>query len=139
MAYPFEALMAELAERVEPLPGSDLAQGGGFKVDGVEFAIARACSPVELLSVFCTFGRLPPYVPEKEFLRLLETNLILAGSCSGSFGAIGDTREVVYAHHLPMRDLSAALLMESLRHTAEQARAWQQAHLEASEADGVLP
>lgn len=137
MADSFDLLAGELADLLGLPSSGGLSQGLGFRVDGVEFAMARSRGPAELLSLYCTFGALAPDARESDFLLLLETNLMLAGSCSGAFGLIGATREVIYAFHLPMRDMSAPLLLDALRHTAGQAQAWQQAHL-AQAGDGLF-
>ncbi len=135
MADSFELLTGELADLLGVAPGGHSPHGASFHVDGVAFALARPRGPAELLSVYCTFGALAPEARESDYLRLLESNLMLASSCSGAFGFIGETREVVYAFHLPMRDMSAPLLLDALRHTAGQAHAWRQSQL--APADGV--
>lgn len=135
MADSFDLLTSELAVLLGATSGGSSPHGARFRVDDVEFSIARSRGPAELLSVYCTFGALAPGARESDYLRLLESNLMLASSCSGAFGFIGTTREVVYAFHLPMRDMSAPLLLDALRHTAGQARAWRQAQL--APANGV--
>ncbi|MDO9437208.1 CesT family type III secretion system chaperone [Hydrogenophaga sp.] len=136
MADSFELLTSDLADLLRAPPDGSSPHGASFTIDEVAFALTPSRGPAELLSVYCTFGALAPEARESDYLLLLESNLMLASSCSGAFGFIGATREVVYAFHLPMRDMSAPLLLDALRHTADQAHAWRKAQL--APVDGVL-
>ncbi|WP_171020138.1 CesT family type III secretion system chaperone [Hydrogenophaga sp. 2FB] len=140
MNDPFDTLMAELKDLVEVVEivedgASDGSPpGASFWFDGSEFALVYVCEPAERLTVYSKFGELPPDAPAGDYTRLLETNLLLARSSGGAFGAfgvfgaIGTTREVVYAFHVPMRGMSAMLLLDALRHTADEAKAWRLAN-----------
>ena len=126
----FETLMTDLANFVEVVDdgtGNDAPPGASFWFDGAEFALVYVREPVERLTVYSKFGELRPDAPVDDYMRLLETNLLLARSCGGAFGAfgsVGTAREVVYAFHVPMQGLSTPLLLDALRHTAVQAKAW---------------
>ena len=135
MANSFELLTSELAVFLDAPSDGTSPHGTSFRIDDVKFSVAPSRGPAELLSVYCTFGALAREAREADYLRLLEGNLMLASSCSGAFAFLGDTREVVYTFHLPMRDMSAPLLLDALRHTAGEAHAWRQSQL--APADGV--
>lgn len=137
MTDSFDVLASELGDLLDMPSSAGPSQGLGFCVDGVEFAMARSRSPAELLALYCTFGTLKPDARESDFLLLLETNLMLASTCSGAFGMNATTREVIYAFHLPLRDLTAPLLLDAVRHTAAQAQAWQKARLAQAD-DGLF-
>jgi hypothetical protein len=129
MADLFTTLMAELGQLMGCGPvaqGADPPQAAALRLDGVDFTIVHGRAPADLLSTYCKFGKLPTDGDRDELVRLMQANLALAASCAGTLGLNSETGDVVYVSYAPLRGLTAADLLNSLRHLAEQAREWQQ-------------
>ncbi|MDB5840436.1 MAG: dapA [Herminiimonas sp.] len=97
-----------------------------LEVDGTVFEVVHSSTerPEEIL-VECHFGRAPGDGTAAVLARLLQVNLSLARAHEPAFGADHVSNDVIYAFHEPLDETTAPELMEIMKQTAVQAKAWQ--------------
>lgn len=103
----------------------ELYERAGLNIDGVEFVLAHGGSAHEnSLILFCNFGVLPYDMQSKAMSRLMEANLQLFPPGGLRFGINPFQNEAILTGLVPMQELTAASLFNTLRTYAQRAKEW---------------
>lgn len=97
-----------------------------LNIGGTQFLLRHGGEQApHIANIYCGLGALPDTSRELVLQRLLETNLLMAGSGnSPSFGYNPENKQVILYCMLPLDQASGMLTLAMLRHFAAVAEQW---------------
>jgi hypothetical protein len=95
-----------------------------LEIDGCEIILMHPTHDAPRVRALCRFGPAPDDAIPEALYRLLEINLALADTGSGTLGVDGESRDVVFCFTADLAATSAQAMLRALTHAAEQAARW---------------
>lgn len=122
----YRNLINQICEHAQIPDPRALYDRAELDIGGTQFLLRHGGEQApHIVNIYCGLGPLPAEQRELVLQRLLETNLLLAGSGhNATFGYNADIKQVVLYCMLPLEQSSGMLTLAMLRHFAAVAEQW---------------
>lgn len=122
----YRNLINQICEHAQIPDPRALYDKAELDIGGTQFLLRHGGEQApHIVNIYCGLGPLPAEQRELVLQRLLETNLLMAGSGhNASFGYNADIKQAVLYCMLPLDQSSGMLTLAMLRHFAAVAEQW---------------
>lgn len=126
----FCKLIDEICKVVNIANSQSLYEAADLEIDQTKFTLRDGSSQSEdAVAFYCDFGLVPPKSCRADALqRLLELNLVMFGLNTPVFSINGQNNHVLMMARIPMKDMSAEMLLNTLAKYSAKAKKWQKTY-----------